>query len=153
MKCEAKAYGSPSAAASCAPKRLDPRIHNGTREPAPGVACTSWFGCASAEVALQLDDVLRKGVGAGRVAAERVHRQLVGARRPAEAEVDAAGVQRLERAELLGDHDRRVIRQHDPARADADRLRAARHVGDHDGGRRTRDPDGMLWCSASQKRL
>ena len=71
-------------------------------------------------------------------------RQPVGARRAAEPEVDASRVQRLERAELLGDHDRRVVREHDPAGADPDRLRAARDVGDHDGGRGARDPDGVV---------
>ena len=62
------------------------------------------------------------------------------------------GKQRLERAELLGDHERRVVRQHDPAGADADRLGAAGDVGDHDRGRGAGDP-AALWCSASQKRL
>ena len=66
-------------------------------------------------------------------------RALVGAGRAAEAEVDAAGVERLERAELLGDHERRVVRQHDAARADADRRRAAGDVPDHDRRRGARD--------------
>ena len=96
------------------------------------------------EVALQLDDVLREGVGARRVASERVNRQLVGAGRTAETEVDPSRMQRLERSELLGDHDRRMVRQHDPARADAHRLRSCRDVRDHDGGRRARDPDRVV---------
>ena len=45
---------------------------------------------SAGQVALQLQDVLREAVGRARVAAQRVHRVLVGARRPAEAEVDAA---------------------------------------------------------------
>ena len=40
----------------------------------------------------------------------------------AQAEVDAAWVQRLERTELLGDHQRRVVRQHDPRSPDPDPL-------------------------------
>ena len=96
------------------------------------------------EEVLQLQDVLREGVGACRVAAERTDRELVGSRCAAEAEVDPAGVQRRERAELLGDHQRRMVRQHDPAGADADGLCPGRNVGDHDGGRRARDPDRVV---------
>jgi hypothetical protein len=55
------------------------------------------------------------------VAAKRADRQLVGAGRAAEAEIDPPGIERLERAELLGDHERRVVGQHDPAGADPDR--------------------------------
>ena len=40
--------------------------------------------------------------------------------RAAEAEVDAPGMHGLERAELLGDHERRVVREHDPAGPEAD---------------------------------
>jgi hypothetical protein len=39
-KCEANANGRPSAAATCAPNVLEPRIQMGTRRPAPGTACT-----------------------------------------------------------------------------------------------------------------
>ena len=49
------------------------------------------------------------------------------------------GIERLERAELLGDHQRRVVRQHDAAGADADRARAAGDVPDHHRGRRAGD--------------
>ena len=45
-KCEANANGSPSAAASWAPNRLEPRIQTGTSSPAPGTACTAWPGSA-----------------------------------------------------------------------------------------------------------
>ncbi len=40
-KCEANAYGNPSAAASCAPYRLEPRIHSGTFVPGTGTRNTS----------------------------------------------------------------------------------------------------------------
>jgi len=70
------------------------------------------------------------------IAAQRASGALIGAGRAAEAQIDPAGVKRGERAELLRDHERRVIRQHDAARADANRFRAARHVADHDRGRR-----------------
>ena len=59
------------------------------------------------------------------VPAQRPRRRHVGPRRAAEAEVDAVREQRGQRAELLGDHQRRMVRQHDAARADADRRGAA----------------------------
>src|SRR5256885_3081211 len=68
----------------------------------------------------------------------------VGAGRAAEAEVDTTGMERLERAELLGDHDGRVVREHNPAGADPDRRGARRHVCDYDGGRGARDPDSVV---------
>ena len=55
--------------------------------------------------------------------------------RAAEPEIDAAGKEARQRSELLGDHIGRVVRQHDPAGADADRLRRRGKVGeDHRGG-------------------
>jgi hypothetical protein len=47
-------------------------------------------------------------------------------------------VQRRERAELLGDDERRVVREHHAAGADADGARAGGHVGDHHRRRRAR---------------
>jgi hypothetical protein len=44
-----------------------------------------------------------------------------------------------ERAELLGDDERGVVRQHDAARADPDGLRPGGDVGDDEGRRRARD--------------
>src|SRR6185437_735820 len=56
------------------------------------------------EVAHQLDHVLRELVDvAGQAAPERPHRDRVGARGTAEAQLDAARVERGEGAELLGD--------------------------------------------------
>ena len=62
------------------------------------------------------------------------------------------GVQRLERAELLGDHERRVVGQHHAARADPDAssCRAARCAISTAGAELAMP--GMLWCSATQKR-
>ena len=77
--------------------------------------------------------------------------QLVGAGRPADAEVDAAGVQRLEHPELLGDHERGVVGQHHAARAQADGRGGAGDVGQQHGGDELAMP-GMLWCSATQYR-
>ena len=57
-KCDANAYGNPSAAASCAPYRLEPRIHSGTSSPVPGTACTAWLGLQRPEQRLQLEHVV-----------------------------------------------------------------------------------------------
>jgi len=78
---------------------------------------------------------------------QRQQRQLVGSRRPAEAEVDPAGMQRRERAELLGDHEWRVVREHDPARAHPDRRCARGDVRDHDGGRSAGDAGRVVVLS------
>ena len=46
---------------------------------------------------------------------------LVAAGRTAQPQVDPAGIKRFQRAELLGHHQRRMVGQHDAARADPDR--------------------------------
>jgi hypothetical protein len=58
----------------------------------------------------------------------------VGARGASDAEIDPAGVQRVEHAELLGDDERLVVGQHDPARPDADRGGGAGQVRDQHRG-------------------
>src|SRR5690606_1556286 len=57
------------------------------------------------EVRLQLEDVLRERVRRYRRAPKREQRALIGAGRAAETEVDAARIERLERAELLGNQE------------------------------------------------
>ena len=79
------------------------------------------------------------GAECRRVAAERGRRDRVGPGRAPEPEVDAAGVQRFEHAELLGDHERGVVRQHHAARADPHRRGGCREVSDQHGRRRARD--------------
>ena len=54
-------------------------------------------------------------------------------------EIDAAGMECCERAELFGDDQRRVVGQHDATRADADGRGAGGDMADDDGGRGTRD--------------
>ena len=83
-------------------------------------------------------------------AAQRVRGGAVGAGRAAEAEVDAAGKQRLQRPEALGDDQRRVVGQHDAAGADADVRRHRGDLPDHQLGRRDSRTEARLWCSASQ---
>ncbi|CAD5295455.1 conserved hypothetical protein [Bosea sp. 62] len=87
------------------------------------------------EQRLQLQHVLREALGRVGLAPQRAPGALVGAGRTAEPEVDAAGIERLQRAELLGDHDWRMVRQHDPAGPDADRFGAFGDVADRDRGR------------------
>ena len=54
---------------------------------------------------------------------QRIGGDGVGARRAAEPEIDASGKQRLEHLEAFGHHERRMVRKHDAARADADARR------------------------------
>ena len=69
------------------------------------------------QIALQLDHVFREAVF-GRIvemAAQRPHRRPVGARRTAQAEVDAVREQGGQGAELFGNRQRCMVRQHDAA--------------------------------------
>ena len=87
------------------------------------------------EVMHEFDHVLRKLVGVGvQVAPQRACRRLVGTRRSAQPEVDATRKQRLQRAELLGNHQRGMVGQHDAAGPDADARGAAGHMR-HDNRR------------------
>ena len=72
-------------------------------------------------------------------AAQRVGRGAVGAGRAAEAEIDAAGKQRLQHLEALGDHQRRMVGQHHAAGADADVFRHCGDLPNHQIGRGTCD--------------
>ena len=62
----------------------------------------------------------------------RLHRHLVGARRAPQPEIDAAREEARQRAELLRDDVRRMVRQHDAAGAHPDGLRPGRDVRDDD---------------------
>ena len=83
------------------------------------------------EIRHQLEHVLGEMVSrrGSRRSARSVSWSVPG--RAADAEVDAAREERRQRAELLGDHVGRVVRQHDPARADADGGRAGGDVRHH----------------------
>ena len=97
------------------------------RQPGAGYRAGQ-LACRRLEIALQLLHVLRKLVGAARqIPPQRACRDRIGARSPAESQVDPVRVQRGQRAELLGDHQRRVIGQHHASGADADAARAG-HV-------------------------
>ena len=68
-------------------------------------------------------------------AAERVGGHRIGPRCAAQPEIDAAGKQCLQHFEPFGDHERGMVHQHDPARADANPCRCRRDPSDHDLGR------------------
>ena len=93
-----------------------------------------------AQQAHEVEEIAGEVVGAEcvRRAAEGGRRPLIGAGRPAEAEVDATGVERFERRDLLGHDQRGVVGQHDAARADPDAIRAGRQVGHQDRRGRAR---------------
>ena len=70
------------------------------------------------QVAGQLADVLGEALGGVAVAAQGAAQGVhVGAGGTADAQVDAVRVELGQRAELLGDDIRSVVRQHHPARA------------------------------------
>ena len=84
-----------------------------------------------------LGKVVRRGLTA--IALQREHRVRVGSGRAADAEVDAAGMQRREHAEDLGHLERAVVRQHHAAAADADARRRGGDLRDQDLRRRARE--------------
>ena len=89
----------------------------------------------------QVAQLLGEVVGAeqrGR-AAQRRRGDRIGARRPADAEIDAAGMQCFQHPELLRDDEGRVVGKHDATRTDADLLGRGREVRDEHGRRRARD--------------
>ena len=84
---------------------------------------------------LQLQDIVGEVLGRLGRAAQRLKREPIRARRPPEPEVDAARKQARQRAELLGDHQGRMVRQHDAAGPDPDGFRSGRDMGDDNGCR------------------
>ena len=102
-KCEAKANGNPSAAANWAPKVDEPRIYSGTSVPFAGNAFTrvSAIHLAGSACSSRTSwGKVRGGEGSRRSARMAAWSRAGG---PAEAEIDAVGMDGGERAELLGD--------------------------------------------------
>ena len=59
----------------------------------------------------QLRDVAREVIDiAAHMTAQRAHRWLIAARRTAKTQIDTSWIERVERTELLGNHQRRVVR-------------------------------------------
>ena len=83
-------------------------------------------------------------------AAQRMRGGAIGAGRAAEPEIDAAGKQRLQHLEALGDHQRRVVGQHHAAGADADVLLVTAAICPIITSGAGLATDARLWCSASQ---
>ena len=82
-------------------------------------------------------------------AAQRGRGHGIGAGRATEAEIDAPGIQRLERAEDLDDAQRRVVRDHDPPAPTRMREVAAATAAIMTSGADAAML-AMLWCSATQ---
>ena len=99
-------------------------------------------GLTVAQIGPQLHHILRKAVFsvAGEMAPQSMRSEAVRARGTPQTQVDPARVQRGQRAELLGDHERRVVGQHHATGADPNLLRATRNVTHQDCGCRTRHP-------------
>ncbi len=115
----------------------DPDLEVGT---APRHGPHPLSGLGRTKVGEELVDVVGEAVrAADQRPAQRIGRRLIGPRRAPEAEIDPPGMKRVERAELFGDDQRRVIGEHDPAGADPDGRRAGGDMRDGDRGRRAGD--------------
>lgn len=101
--------------------------------------------------AQQLGDLLRERIIRPGSPAQRGRGRTVGTRSPPEPEVDAPRGEGVEHPELLRDHQRGMIRQHHPARAEPDVLGVRGEAGEHqwrrsDGqGERRRTEPGSGW--------
>ena len=94
-----------------------------------------------AQVGAHLGEQLGEIVAAlPEITPQRVHGVEVAAGRSPEAEIDAPWIQGRERTELLGDHEGRMVGQHDAAAAHANGRSRARHMPDEHRRRRTRQP-------------
>ena len=93
-----------------------------------------------AEISHQFDDILREVFSAAEQgAAHRPGGDLIRSGRAPQTQLDPPGVQRGECPELFRDQEWGVVRQHDPAGADPDGVRASRDMGQRHRGRRARN--------------
>ena len=123
-KCAAKANGNPSSAARRALKSLEPNKRDGN----PAVPARDRLDHLAGLLRTEVRPQLRKQFGKivarlVQVAAKRAHRVTVAARCAAQSQIDATRIQGFQGSELFRNHQRRVIRQHDPAAANANGLR------------------------------
>jgi hypothetical protein len=93
---------------------------------------------------MELTHVVGETIGAGGITAESAQRALIRPGSAAKTEVNASGIQRLKRAKLFGDHDRRVIWEHDSAGAHANGLGASGNISDDDRSSSAGDPDHVV---------
>ena len=131
--------GTPGLARAEQPQ-LGARHVGGDGADGPSEAGPRWLvvGQVPNELVKPLGEVVDGGDCVAR-AAQRRGRARIGAGGAAEPEVDAAGEERVQHAERLGDLQRRVVGEHDAARADAEGARRHGHLSDHDLGRRARE--------------
>ncbi len=105
-----------------------------------GIGDDALIGRRRSEPLHQLHHILREGVDVAlKCAPQRPRRGLVRTGRAAEPQIDTAGMQGVQGAELLGDDQGRVVGQHDAAGAHANGLRRGRYRADDDRGRRAGD--------------
>jgi hypothetical protein len=89
---------------------------------------------------LQFADFPREiSFGFGAVTAQCAHGDLIGAGRTPEAEIDSLRIEFGQRTEGFGDDQRRMVGQHDAARADPDAAGRSGNVANQHCGRRTGD--------------
>ncbi len=91
------------------------------------------------QVALEFEHILRKVVGGQYVAPQGAGGGLVTPGRSTKTKIDPTGMKTGERAELLHDHQRRMVRQHDAAGTEPDRARLCSDVRDQHARRRRCD--------------
>ena len=89
-------------------------------------------GANRSQERLQLQNVLREGLGGLRRTTQGVEGYLIRARGAAEPKVDAARKQSRQRPELLGDHIRRMVREHDAPGPDPNGRRSGGEMSKHD---------------------
>ena len=77
-----------------------------------------------------LDVAHRPGIG------QRRRGALIAARGAADPQIDPAGIERLQHPKRLGHFERTIVRQHDPAAADPNRVGRRGDLADHDFGTR-----------------
>ena len=101
-----------------------------------------------------LEHVVGEVVGIGVQRAPKGHRcGPVRARGATQAEIDAAGEQRLQRAKLFGNLQGRVVRQHDPAGPNPDARCTGPHVTNQHGRGRAADAGHVVVLGQPEPRV
>ena len=88
------------------------------------------------EIGEDLQNLLGEAARFGGPPAQCGGRTLVGARGPPQPQIDPAGVEGGQGTDLLGDNERGVVGQHDPAGGDAQALGGGQDLPHEDDGRR-----------------
>ena len=104
-------------------------------------------GAPGLQVAQLRGEIIRR---LGRVRVERHGRAPVRARGAADAKVDPPGRDGLQHAELLGDFECRVMRQHDPGAAERGCVWVVAAIAASSTSGAEPATEAELWCSESQ---